>query len=232
VRAIDLDLIVELYEKYAEPLANARNAQRELLAAFRGPIKAQLDDIEAEITYLLIRDTRPDTVVEIGALHGWSASWILRALVDNGAGHLFSYDLIDSSERTVPAELAQGRRTFVHGDVKERWQELESSPDYVFIDAAHSARFARWYLQDLFPGLRSGTRVSVHDVFHFRWPVPMSEGAVLMRHLSGHDVPYFTAAPARARLAYRRLLELRRDLSLDSPVRTSTDNPMIYFTLP
>jgi predicted O-methyltransferase YrrM len=231
VRPIDLDLIVDLYEKYAEPLADARDAQRELLARFRGPIKAQLDDIEAEITYLLVRDTRPETVVEIGALHGWSASWILRALVDNGTGHLFSYDLIDSSERTLPAELAEGRRTFVHGDVKERWRELESSPDYVFIDAAHSARFARWYLRQLFPGLRSGIRVSVHDVFHFRRPVPLSEGAVLMRHLSGHGMRYFTAAPARARQTYQRLLELRRDLRLDRPVRTSTDNPMVYFTL-
>jgi predicted O-methyltransferase YrrM len=33
-------------------------------------MKAQLDDIEAEITYLLLRHARPETVVEIGTFHG------------------------------------------------------------------------------------------------------------------------------------------------------------------
>jgi len=231
VRPIDLDLIVDLYHKYADPLTQAREAQRQLLTSFTGPVKAQLDDIEAEITYLLLRDTQPRTVVEIGALHGWSTSWILRALADNGSGHLFSYDLIDNSESNVPAELVAGRRTFVHGDVKDRWKELESSPDYAFIDAAHSGRFAKWYIQHLFPQL-GGIRVSVHDVFHFRRPVPLSEGAVLMRHLAREHLPYFTAAPARARETYNRLLELRRGLGIDRSLRDSHDNPMVYFTLP
>lgn len=47
-----------LYRTYADDLARARETQRKLL----GPptsLKAQLDDIEEEITYLLVRDTPP-----------------------------------------------------------------------------------------------------------------------------------------------------------------------------
>lgn len=220
--------MAELYRTYAKDLAAVRDEQRELLTTFTGRVKAQLDDIEAEITYLLIRDARPRTVVEIGALHGWSATWILRALRDNGEGHLHSYDLIDSSRKHVPADLADNR-TFHHGDVRDQWQEVD--PDYVFIDAAHSARFARWYLKNLFPALKSGTPVSVHDVFHFRRPIPFSEGAVLMRHLREQNIGHFTAARPRRDGAYERLTELRRDLGLAEPIHDSTDNPMVYFTL-
>ncbi|WP_222853569.1 class I SAM-dependent methyltransferase [Fodinicola acaciae] len=226
---MDLATVVELYRKYANDLAAVRDAQRQLLTTFTGKVKAQLDDIEAEITYLRVRDARPRTVVEIGALHGWSATWILRALKDNGAGHLHSYDLIDSSERHVPDDLARNR-TFHHGDVREKWRDLD--PDYVFIDAAHSARFAHWYVKNLFPALKSGTPVSVHDVYHFRWPIPFSEGAVLMRHLAERGIASFTAAKPRRDGAYERLMDLRRDLGLAEPIRDSTDNPMVYFTLP
>ena len=33
----------------------------------------------------------------------------------------------------------------------------------------------------------------MHDVFHFRWPLPFSEGAVLTRYLRERQVPFFTA---------------------------------------
>ena len=84
----------------------------------------QLDDLEAEITYLLLRATKPAAVVELGTFHGWSTSWILSALRDNGSGHLHSFDLIDNVVRNVPAELAEGRWTFVQGDIKETVEQV------------------------------------------------------------------------------------------------------------
>jgi len=58
------------------------------------------DDIEAEITYLLIRAFRPKTLVKISPLGGWSTSWILNAIRDNNYGTLYSYDLVDDSLKT------------------------------------------------------------------------------------------------------------------------------------
>ncbi|HEY3686573.1 MAG TPA: class I SAM-dependent methyltransferase [Streptosporangiaceae bacterium] len=229
--AVDLDTATALYRKFRDPLGEARTAQRALLAANDG-MKAQLDDVEAELTYLFLRDREPGTVVEIGALHGWSTTWILRALRDNGGGRLRSYDLIDRAGDNVPEDLAAGRWTFHHGDVRTGLAELPDDLGYLFIDAAHTAGFARWYIERVFPRVPPGTPVSVHDVFHGRRPKPFSEGSVIVSWLADNGVPYFTASPARAPEDHARLGEVKRDLGLAAPLRTSRHNPMLYFRMP
>jgi hypothetical protein len=191
----------------------------------------QLDDLEADITYLLLRAIKPATVVELGTFHGWSTTWILSALRDNGTGTLHSFDLIDDVQRNVPADLADGRWAFHHGDIRATLAHVPADTGYLFVDAAHTARFARWYIQNLFPLVPAGTPASVHDVFHFRVPLPLHEGRVVVRWLDAHGVSWFTPSRARARLAYEELTELRRMLELP-PVRGAGDNPMIFFQTP
>lgn len=233
VPTIDDRYAATLYRTHREALARARTAQRRLLA---NGAKAQLDDVEAELTYLFVRDRAPGTVVELGALHGWSTTWILRALHDAGddgrSGELHSYDLIDRAARTVPADLADGRWTFHHGDIRGNLGELPENIDYLFIDAAHTAGFARWYIDRVFPQVPPGTPVSVHDVFHGRHAKPFSEGKVITTWLAARGVPFFTASPARAPETYACLRELKRDLSLDATVRSPGHNPMIFFRMP
>lgn len=223
---LTVDDVTQLYVKHHEQLREVREEQRALLRARPG-MRAQLDDIEAEVTYLLLRDRRPSTVVEIGSLHGWSTSWQLRALRDNGAGALHTYDIVDHARRNVPDELAD-RWTFTQGDVRTR--RLPSTVDYLFLDAAHSARFARWYTRALLPTLDPGTPVSVHDVFHGRRAKPYSEGSVLLRWLRAADTGWFTASAKRAPRTYRLVQECRADLGLGDPVHPGRHNPMIWFT--
>lgn len=222
------ELINQLYEKYADDLRLARKEQRAIRENDRS-MKAQLDDIEAEITYLRLREYQPKTVVEIGCLHGWSTTWILRALRDNEQGHLHSYDIKPDAPRHVSAELATGRWTFHQGDVREAELPALDSVGYLFLDAAHSGGFARWYLRELLPGLASGTPVSVHDVFHGARPLPLTEGSVLLRWLDEHGIDYFTASKARARTTFEQLNRLREQLGLTEPVHTGQDNPMLFF---
>jgi len=106
----DIETVVRLYRTYADDLRAAREAQRELRHQY--PLKPKLDDIEAELTYLALRAVRPAEVVEIGSFHGWSTTWILRALRDNGSGHLHTFDLVDHATRTVPPALSGERWTF------------------------------------------------------------------------------------------------------------------------
>ncbi|MEU6641291.1 LuxR C-terminal-related transcriptional regulator [Saccharomonospora sp. NPDC046836] len=94
-----IDTVLQSYAKHVDALRVVRAEQRELYAS---GLRAQLDDIEAELTYLRLRETRPEQVVEIGSLHGWSSAWILRALRDNGTGHLLTTDLRDEASFTVP----------------------------------------------------------------------------------------------------------------------------------
>ena len=228
---IDLGYVTELYREYADDLAAVGKAQREYAESLGTRMTPQLDDLEAEITYLLLRATKPDVVMELGTFHGWSTSWILSALRDNGAGHLHSFDRIDNVVRNVPAELTEGRWTFVRGDIKETLDRVPADTGYLFVDAAHSGRFARWYLENLFPRVPAEIPVSVHDVFHFRTTLPLHEGRVVVRWLHRKGVPFFTPSRARARAVYDALNALRTELGL-APVRGPGDNPMIYFLMP
>lgn len=223
-----LELVEKLYEKYADDVRLAKKEQRALREE-KPSMKAQLDDLESELTYLLLREYQPETVVEIGCLHGWSTSWLLRALRDNGSGTLRSYDIVEHATRHVPPELSSERWQFVPGDVRQRMSRPPSDIDYLFIDAAHSGRFAKWYIANLLPRLPPGTPVSVHDVFHGTRPLPFTEGAVLLNWLRRTDRPYFTVAAAHAPAVNGRVLRLREELGLSEPVHTGKDNPMLYF---
>ncbi|MQA83759.1 MAG: class I SAM-dependent methyltransferase [Streptosporangiales bacterium] len=230
MHALTFSFLAARYEEHADALRGVRKEQQELHDDGWQCGQAQLDDIEAEITYLLLRDYRPETLVEIGSLYGWSTSWILRALRDNGHGSLYTYDVVDHVTRTMPPELSADRWVFREGDVRQNLAHLPADIDYLFIDAAHSARFALWYIDHLFPRLRTGTPTSVHDVFHRRRPLPWTEGAVVLGWLRERDIPYFTAAKSHEPDVHDRLMRLRERLGLADPIHSGQHNPMIFFT--
>lgn len=227
---IDLGRVCALYRTHAADLARVVGEQRRFREA-TSSMTPQLDDVEAEVTYLLLRDARPAHVMELGTFHGWSTSWILRALRDNGCGHLHSFDRIDNVRRTVPPELAADRWTFVLGDVRERLPDVPRDAGYLFVDAAHTASFARWFLAELFPLVPAGIPVSVHDVHHGRRVLPLTEGAVVLRWMREHGVTGFTASRRRAPDAFARIAEVRAELGLTG-ARGTTRNPMLWFTMP
>ncbi|MFF0436277.1 class I SAM-dependent methyltransferase [Streptomyces sp. NPDC004327] len=232
MHSITVDSLTALYVKYASDLGAVRDAQRKFLQDRGKTMKAQLDDLEAEITYLLLRDRCPEVVVEIGTFYGWSTMWILSALRDNGTGRLHSYDIVDRVVSNVPEELSCGRWQFTKGDVRESLAGMPiAKTDYLFIDADHGARFARWYIENLFPEVPAGTPTSVHDVYHGRWPKPLSEGSVIVKWLRDNGIEFFTPSPAKAPEVRERLTAVKQELGLGEPVRAKGDNPMIFFTL-
>ena len=133
--------------------------------------------------------------------------------------------------RTVPADLAADRWTFVAGDVAANLAVVPPDVGYLFVDADHGRRFARWYLAHLFPLVAAGTPVSVHDVFHLRWARPWSEGTEVLRWLAEHDTAWFTAARRHAPATLAALDEVRAEIGLTG-ARGTTVNPMIFFSLP
>ncbi len=199
----------------------------------RTRLKPQLDDLEAEVTYLLLREANPETIVEISPCGGWSTTWILSAMRDNGRGSLYSYDVVDISTRNVPPELAEGRWKFFQGDVATNLSTLPAKIDYLFIDSDHSATFAHWYIATLFPRLTPATPVSVHDVYHTEDPGGFdSEGNVIIDWLGEHDVKYLTVSPQRDRQAFDALMHKKKQIGLAAPIHRSIKNPMIFFRMP
>ena len=220
MKEINTNYILSLYEKYIADLKEARKYQKTLysqkgyswfeskilkkvrLLKNRMTIKPQLDDIEAEITYLLIREYKPKTIVEISPCAGWSTSWILNALKDNSGSHLYSYDLIDDSSKMVPPSLSDGSWTFFKCDIRGNLDKLPQKIDYLFIDSDHSADFAYWYIHNLFPRLEKGVPISVHDVFHKADPDFDCEGRVIINWLEQNNIGYSTASPAKEKVVF------------------------------
>ncbi len=254
---ITLERILSLYEKYEADLKNVKSKMRGIarqkgrpwperyvggrvlrkLARTVGimlpwdpPMLMQFDDISAEITYLMVRDTKPDVVVEISPCHGWSTCWILSALRDNRAGMLHSYDVVDIAVRNIAPELSSGRWTFHKGDVCSNLESIPSSIDYLFIDSDHSAKFAEWYLEHVVPRVVEGGVVSVDDVFHQRDPGKFDgEGRVVVDWLEANRHPFFCASSEGFASEQNAINAHKIGRGIQQPVRTATKNPTIFF---
>ncbi|MFI5910744.1 class I SAM-dependent methyltransferase [Dactylosporangium sp. NPDC051541] len=220
-----VDTIISWYREHAADLRTAREEQRELLA--QTPMRPKLDDLEAEIVYLAVRALRPHTVLEVGTFHGWSTSWLLRALRDNGDGILYSYDRIPHARYTLPDDLTKTRWRFTQGDV--RTADLPPDPGFVLMDALHTAGFAKWYTGAVFDHLKPGVAVAVHDVYHGRRPWPNSEGAVLLRWLRDRNLPHLTASRHGDPDVHDHLTGVKRRLRMAAPVHSGKADPMAFF---
>ncbi len=241
---ITTERVLRLYDAFAADLVAVRARQMELLrrkntypirllrkwGLLRATLNPQLDRIEAEVTYLLIRETRPRKVVEFSPCGGWSSSWILNALIDNGdGGQLWSFDLTDQATKVLPESLTRGRWHFIQGDVKEHLDDFPPEFEYLFIDSDHSRPFAEWYIGALFPRIQAGTVVSVHDVFHKK--NPSAEGEAVIAWLEGRDLSYWTAAPNRDLATFQIVQEKKTELGIYDPPTRKGGNPMIFFQM-
>lgn len=223
------DARLERFAPYRWAAAALRRAG--LPAHYKRRFRPKFDDIESELTYLFVRSVRPSVVLEIAPYYGWSTTWLLQALRDNGSGRLHSYDLVDYSRWTIPAELARDRWVLTEGDVRDYLDRLPRDVGYLFLDAAHTAEFAKWYLSALFPRLAPGTLIGVHDIFRGDL-APMPESPVLLEWLQRRGIPCLTAAPGAPGSVYDRIVALKRDLGLAEPIHDSVKNPMAFFCLP
>lgn len=227
-----IDHILHLYEKYQDDLRLVREAQKRFYSEGKAlGLNPQLGDMEAEITYLRIREFKPETVVEFSPASGWSTSWILHALKDNGAGTLYSYDLVDSASGIIPPALAHGRWVFHKGDVKTNLATLAPPIEYLFIDSDHRGDFARWYIADIFPRLAPHTPVSAHDILKYAdEPGWGEESTVLCTWLIEQGKDCFTASRAFEGSGYREVQAVKARLGLDDVIHPPDYNSMIFFT--
>jgi predicted O-methyltransferase YrrM len=255
--ALTLSFVLGLYEKYSDDLERVREVQRKfyqrwtrsersvfwrgaryLARALQMPclasssMRPQFDDIESEISYLLVREARPDTVVEISPSAGWSSSWLLHALEDNGSGTLHSFDMVDDASRALPPELTNGRWQFVKGDVRRMVAQLPDRIDYLFMDSDHSESFAHWYIKTIVPRVRSGGIMSVHDVFHTSDPCSHDyEGGVIVEWLAQQQRELFTPSPVKQPESYDAIMTLRRQIGVGANIHHGLTNSMIVFRI-
>lgn len=197
-------------------------------------------DVDCELLYLTVRELRPEVLVEVSPSGGWSTSWLLNALRDNGGGTLYSCDLIDDSSRNLPRELTEGRWRFLQGDVFRTAEQLPERIEYLFVDSLHTADFARWYVQRLFPRLDPHAVVAVDDMFHQQGGMFVSvvgakggetEPDVVLRWLRERKQEFYTVAEPIGEEDARAVRSVRQELGLSAPLRRVGGNPAIFFQL-
>jgi len=93
-----LNLSSEELEMYIEDYHSKKNLHKHIRKSISEVQRTSetlgaVDEKVSEVLYLLMRVTKPDTVVETGVASGISSAYILQALEDNGKGELYSIDL-------------------------------------------------------------------------------------------------------------------------------------------
>ena len=237
--------IIKLYEKYKEELFEVRNELRQFCKEHipKG-FRPQLCDVEGELTYMFIRELKSKNVVEFSPCHGYSTMWLLHALNKNDKGKVFSFDLIDEATKYIPISL-RNRWEFIKGDVKDNLDKFPEQIDYLFIDSDHSKEFCKWYIENIFPMLRNGVYVSVHDIIkrnnnkrheEFKY----GESDEIIGWLSLNQIPFYTAGwknniadvQTIDNNAFDIINMYRRDNDLYTPIfqkKSLQRNSMIFF---
>jgi predicted O-methyltransferase YrrM len=112
----------------------------------------------APALYVIVKITKPKIVVETGVWWGFSTSFILKALDENGHGHLYSIDIEQKSGRAIPKYLKK-RWTFICGSSRTHLQPLLEAvgPIDIFIhDSDHSYENMMYKFRTSWGHLRKG----------------------------------------------------------------------------
>src|SRR5208337_3105475 len=123
--------------------------------------------------WCVTRHICPERVVETGVAHGITSRFILEALQQNGAGHLWSIDLPPLSpglRRQVGVAVGPGfsdRWTYIRGSSRRRLPGLLTQLgqiDLFIHDSLHTERNVRFELDQAWAVLRPGGALIVDDI--------------------------------------------------------------------
>lgn len=223
---MNLNTIISLYEKYANEL---KTIKQEINVFYNEVLHARggLDDIEAEITYMLVRENEPKKILEVSPCFGYSTYWILKALELNGIGRLYSYDLINDSKNNIPDKFSSFWN-FEVGDVQTK--NLDDDYDFVFWDSEHNSEsFTLWYLEKL-KRFNKDTIICIHDIFSPELfnDTNNKEISYVLEFIAYNKYNYFTASSMNSDRIF--VNNIRRIKQLTN-IHHGQVNPMIWLRL-
>ena len=224
--------IAGLYKTYGQDLVTILNEQRALHDDLtRRGIWCMFDDVEAELLYLFIREMGPSMALEIGSGSGWSTTWMLHALKSTG-GRLLSLDRDNNTPSFVPSGLAGDRWSFFRMDIRDAARESLAQLDFLLVDTDHQPHVIDWIIEHIFPLVRPGGRIAVHDVFALATPAH-GEAVRIFRYLDRIGVRPYT--PSRCFPAsHRKINGARREAGIDPDnlICPNKVNPLLVFDVP
>lgn len=133
---------------------------------------SQYGNLESMILYAIIRDRKFRIVVEMGTeARGRSTYIIQKALLKNGGVFLHIMNDLPGIVEEAFANLVRqgmgGNIWLLSGPAQTMMDIFRPNlgkVDFMFIDADHSADFARWYVTEVINYLPKGSTVHIHDI--------------------------------------------------------------------
>jgi predicted O-methyltransferase YrrM len=186
----------DLFGKYDRELRQAAYCLRKQFHAMqRLGHGATFGDVEGELVYILIRETRPEVVFEISPHAGWSTNYVLAALTANRKGTLHSFEILPEI-KGVPTEQVIRRnqwhqwdqnRLVVHiGDARQAIFDVNGPVNFLLLDSCHEDWFAKWYIEAVFP--RVSGPVIIQDIAFVDELEPSSEARYVWAWADGERI--------------------------------------------
>lgn len=134
------------------------------------------DPFTHRLTYAMVRHYKPRSLVEFGTSWGGITNTITKALNKNGFE--FNYfacdplaDLADHAKNLVAGFPMHP--TILPGMIEEHLDKVPEKLDFAFIDTDHDLENCEWYLENIFPRIKKGAIVGIHD-----WSATTVDGKV------------------------------------------------------
>ena len=221
-----METIQRLYHIYRDELVELKKAQIINKLYFTS---IAFDDIESELLYMYIRETKPLNVVEFSPFYGWSTFNILHALNKNEKGLCVSYDLVDFAVNSLEkTDLCLQRWKFVKSDVTEFFDKWNYDQiDFMFIDCDHSTEFAEKYCAKVLPKMMTTSKtVFIHDIYH-DWKC--GEQDVVKSFIAENKIPY--VSPSKHFREQREIINTLRETvygdDIVYPIHYADMNPVV-----
>ena len=120
--------------------------------------------LDGAMAYALVRWSRPERIIEIGAGH--STRFLARAIADEGLDTAFT--TIDPHPKRSPDQLNVEHLECPVQDLSVDRFDALSAGDVLFIDSSHKyapGSDVAFLFDEIMPGLPPGVFVHVHDIF-------------------------------------------------------------------
>lgn len=120
------------------------------------------------IAYSLVRHYKPTSVLEFGASYGHSVIFNTDALLKNGKPFTYvAFEFVEDIYNAAKANLERRHGKLIpqlyFGDIREQLDKIPKTLDYVFIDGNHDLDTTQWYVDNIFPRIKRGSLVAIHD---------------------------------------------------------------------
>ena len=226
VPGLDLNL-VDLYKKYHDELYELGVALRPVCYKMNAKgYGTTFADVDGELLYILVRETKPKIVFEISPNAGWSTNYMLAALTKNNSGTLHSFDVLPHIFGTPTEQVIRGNqcslcsqdRLQVHiGDARDRIGDVQGTVEFALMDSCHDRWFSEWYVEHVFPRVKG--LIVIQDIANVDRRESSSEAAHIWQWL--HDASIAFSVVGRAERVLRTL-QIRDDLPIRRMIRSNS----------